>query len=147
MYVIWWKMWLTHSPFPSIYSLSSCPLSTFTVTDTTIFFADLVGFTKWSAKRSPEQVFRLLENIYACKFIQSFSGALLISPLTFEFPLTAGFDEIAAQRGVFKVETSKCPLEMFGVSSNYCTTKESFLHFLALLTVSRRLLCCSDRFA
>eukprot|EP00977_Amphora_coffeiformis_P000595 scaffold134_cov94-Amphora_coffeaeformis.AAC.1 len=48
---------------------------------TTIFFADLVGFTKWSDKRSPEEVFILLETIY---------GA---------------FDAIAEKRGVFKVET------------------------------------------
>lgn len=48
--------------------------------NTTIFFADLVGFTKWSSKRSPEDVFVLLETIY---------GA---------------FDAIAEKRGVFKVE-------------------------------------------
>ena len=29
-----------------------------------IFFADLVGFTNWSADRSPEDVFVLLETIY-----------------------------------------------------------------------------------
>jgi len=50
------------------------------VPNTTIFFADLVGFTKWSDKRSPEDVFILLETIY---------GA---------------FDAIAEKRGVFKVE-------------------------------------------
>lgn len=54
-----------------------------------------------------------------CLFHRSHSGLL-----------SAGFDEIAAQRGVFKVETSKCPLEMFGVTSNHCATKQSFLHFL-----------------
>ncbi|CAJ1951424.1 unnamed protein product [Cylindrotheca closterium] len=49
--------------------------------ETTIFFADLVGFTKWSATRTPVEVFELLEALY---------GA---------------FDTIANKRGVFKVET------------------------------------------
>ncbi|CAB9509224.1 Receptor-type guanylate cyclase gcy [Seminavis robusta] len=47
----------------------------------TIFFADLVGFTKWSANRTPQEVFQLLETIYG------------------------GFDKIAKRRHVFKVET------------------------------------------
>lgn len=34
--------------------------------NTTIFFADLVGFTAWSSSRTPEQVFELLEAI--CKY-------------------------------------------------------------------------------
>jgi class 3 adenylate cyclase len=49
--------------------------------DTTIFFADLVGFTAWSSKRTPSEVFELLETLYSA------------------------FDAIAAKRGVFKVET------------------------------------------
>lgn len=49
--------------------------------DTTVLFADLVGFTSWSATREPCQVFHLLETVYA------------------------GFDKIAKQRGVFKIET------------------------------------------
>lgn len=32
---------------------------------TTIMFADIAGFTAWSAEREPAQVFRLLESIYA----------------------------------------------------------------------------------
>ncbi|CAB9525686.1 Receptor-type guanylate cyclase gcy (Partial), partial [Seminavis robusta] len=32
--------------------------------ESTIFFADLVGFTSWSAKRTPVEVFQLLETIY-----------------------------------------------------------------------------------
>lgn len=35
---------------------------------TSIFFADLVGFTQWSSKRTPAEVFELLETI--CKMIQ-----------------------------------------------------------------------------
>jgi class 3 adenylate cyclase len=46
-----------------------------------VMFADLAGFTSWSASRQPTQVFTLLETLYAA------------------------FDEIAKQRGVFKVET------------------------------------------
>jgi len=48
---------------------------------TTVLFADIAGFTAWSSTREPTQVFTLLEAVY---------GA---------------FDEIAAKRGVFKVET------------------------------------------
>ena len=46
----------------------------------TVFFADIAGFTKWSDGRSPEEVFKLLETIYAA------------------------FDRIARKRKVF----SKC---------------------------------------
>jgi len=49
--------------------------------NTTIIFADIVGFTAWSSTREPTQVFTLLETIYHA------------------------FDEIANQRRVFKVET------------------------------------------
>lgn len=49
--------------------------------ETTVFFMDLAGFTRWSSTREPEQVFTLLETLY---------GA---------------FDAIAVRRGVFKVET------------------------------------------
>ena len=44
-------------------------------------FADLAGFTTWSARKTPAQVFELLETIYSA------------------------FDSIAASRNVFKVET------------------------------------------
>ena len=49
--------------------------------EATVMFGDLVGFTAWSSLREPHQVFVLLETIYA------------------------SFDEIAARRRVFKVET------------------------------------------
>jgi class 3 adenylate cyclase len=49
--------------------------------ETTIMFADIVGFTAWSSMREPSQVFTLLENIYH------------------------EFDVIAKRRRVFKVET------------------------------------------
>lgn len=49
--------------------------------ETTIMFADIVGFTAWSSVREPCQVFTLLETIYHA------------------------FDEIAKRRRVFKVET------------------------------------------
>ncbi|CAB9519167.1 Receptor-type guanylate cyclase gcy [Seminavis robusta] len=48
---------------------------------TTIMFADLVGFTAWSSVREPYQVFTLLETLYYA------------------------YDNIAARRRVFKVET------------------------------------------
>jgi class 3 adenylate cyclase len=50
-------------------------------TETTVIFADIVGFTAWSSKREPIQVFTLLETIYST------------------------FDKIARRRKVFKVET------------------------------------------
>lgn len=49
--------------------------------DTTILFADIVGFTAWSSTREPSQVFSLLETVYRA------------------------FDKIADTRRVFKVET------------------------------------------
>jgi class 3 adenylate cyclase len=49
--------------------------------ETTVFFADIAGFTSWSSTRQPSEVFHLLETLY---------GA---------------FDEIADKHGVFKVET------------------------------------------
>jgi Adenylate and Guanylate cyclase catalytic domain len=49
--------------------------------ETTVMFADIKGFTQWSADRQPTQVFHLLETLY---------GA---------------FDALAKSYGVFKVET------------------------------------------
>jgi class 3 adenylate cyclase len=49
--------------------------------ETTILFADIVGFTAWSSVREPSQVFVLLETLFRA------------------------FDEIARKRRVFKVET------------------------------------------
>jgi Adenylate and Guanylate cyclase catalytic domain len=49
--------------------------------ETTVMFADIKGFTQWSADRQPTEVFHLLETLY---------GA---------------FDALARRYGVFKVET------------------------------------------
>jgi Adenylate and Guanylate cyclase catalytic domain len=49
--------------------------------DTTVIFADIVGFTQWSSSRQPPQVFYLLESLFA------------------------GFDALAKLHGVFKIET------------------------------------------
>lgn len=49
--------------------------------NTTVIFADIVGFTAWSSAREPQQVFTLLETIYAV------------------------FDRVAYRHNVFKVET------------------------------------------
>jgi class 3 adenylate cyclase len=58
-----------------------------------MFFADLVGFTQWSASRTPSEVFGLLES--------SIYGV---------------FDRIAARRKVFKVETiGDCYVAVTGV--------------------------------
>lgn len=49
--------------------------------EATVLFADIVGFTAWSSMREPSQVFILLETLYSA------------------------YDELAARRKVFKVET------------------------------------------
>ena len=49
--------------------------------NTTVFFADIAGFTAWSSVREPSQVFTLLETVYKA------------------------FDKTAKRRKVFKVET------------------------------------------
>jgi class 3 adenylate cyclase len=60
--------------------------------ETTVLFADLAGFTKWSSTRKPQEVFHLLETFY---------GA---------------FDAIAKKRNVFKVETiGDCYLAVTGL--------------------------------
>jgi class 3 adenylate cyclase len=60
--------------------------------NTTVFFGDLVGFTAWSSKRQPEQVFELLETLFAA------------------------FDALADKRGVFKIETiGDCYVAVTGV--------------------------------
>ena len=62
--------------------------------DCTVFFADLAGFTSWSSKRQPTEVFELLETLY---------GA---------------FDAIANYRNVFKVETiGDCYVAVTGLPS------------------------------
>ncbi|CAB9523056.1 Receptor-type guanylate cyclase gcy [Seminavis robusta] len=60
--------------------------------NTTIFFADLKGFTAWSSKRTPIEVFELLEALYG------------------------EFDKIALRRRVFKVETiGDCYVAVTGI--------------------------------
>ncbi|KAL7558743.1 hypothetical protein ACA910_010899 [Epithemia clementina (nom. ined.)] len=60
--------------------------------ETTIFFADIAGFTAWSSTREPTQVFTLLETLYSA------------------------FDEIANRRHIFKVETiGDCYVAVTGV--------------------------------
>ena len=49
--------------------------------DTTVIFADIVGFTDWCSSREPSQVFYLLETLFG------------------------GFDALAKIHGVFKIET------------------------------------------
>jgi class 3 adenylate cyclase len=60
--------------------------------ESTLMFADVVGFTAWSSVREPSQVFTLLETIFQ------------------------SFDEIAKRRRVFKVETvGDCYVAVAGV--------------------------------
>ncbi|CAB9527558.1 Receptor-type guanylate cyclase gcy [Seminavis robusta] len=60
--------------------------------NTTIFMADLAGFTAWSSKRTPVEVFELLEALYG------------------------SFDKVAARRMVFKIETiGDCYVAVTGI--------------------------------
>jgi class 3 adenylate cyclase len=62
------------------------------VQNCTVMFADIAGFTSWSATRTPAEVFSLLETLY---------GA---------------FDKIAKKRSVFKVEAiGDCYLAVTGL--------------------------------
>ena len=61
-------------------SKSSSPIADL-FPNTTLIFSDIAGFTAWSSAREPQQVFTLLESIYA------------------------SFDKIAYRHDVFKVET------------------------------------------
>ena len=58
-----------------------CYLCVCSVLETTVLFADIVGFTAWSSVREPSQVFLLLESLFRA------------------------FDDCASRRRVFKVET------------------------------------------
>jgi Adenylate and Guanylate cyclase catalytic domain len=64
----------------SVTAISSNPIAQ-VYPDTTVMFADIVGFTAWSSSRDATQVFHLLETIYA------------------------SFDALARVHGVFKIET------------------------------------------
>ena len=74
--------------------------------DTTVIFADIAGFTAWSSERDPDQVFTLLESLYA------------------------GFDKIAKRLGVFKVETiGDCYVAVTGLpdpNKKHATTMARF---------------------
>ena len=48
---------------PSAHDMSSKPIADL-FEETTIFFGDLAGFTEWSSKRTPVEVFELLEALY-----------------------------------------------------------------------------------
>jgi len=67
------SLWLV-PPFPCLHLRAK-------YIETTIFFADIKGFTKWCANRQPVEVFTLLETLYG------------------------EFDKVAQRRRVYKVET------------------------------------------
>ncbi|CAB9518934.1 Receptor-type guanylate cyclase gcy [Seminavis robusta] len=86
--------------------------------ETTVLFADIVGFTAWSSVREPTQVFELLETIYH------------------------SFDEIARRRKVFKVETiGDCYVAATGLPEpckehavNMCRFARDCLYVMEILT-------------
>lgn len=83
--------------------------------ETTVVFADIVGFTAWSSAREPSQVFTLLETMYA------------------------SFDEVAKRRRVFKVETvvssrKHCSHSFYRFYTALTTQSFGFRHFRATAT-------------
>jgi class 3 adenylate cyclase len=60
--------------------------------DTSIMFSDIVGFTKWSSEHTPNDVFKLLEQIFW------------------------EFDEVAARLNIFKLGTiGDCYIAVTGI--------------------------------
>jgi class 3 adenylate cyclase len=77
-----------------------------TYPETTVLFADIVGFTAWSSLRDPIQVFHLLETLYA------------------------GFDELARKYGVFKIETiGDCYVAVVGFPKSQKNHAIIMVHF------------------
>jgi class 3 adenylate cyclase len=78
---------------------------------TTVMFADIAGFTRWSSDRDPAHVFTLLQTVYHA------------------------FDRIAKKRAVFKVETiGDCYVAVTGLVRTHIEIGEigvSFSHVLA----------------
>jgi hypothetical protein len=71
----------------------------------TVLFADISGFTAWSAKRSPSQVFKLLEAIYGGTLPKTHAMHPFVEDFTqghLNYSLPTAFDEIATKRQVFK---------------------------------------------
>ena len=76
---------------------------------TTVLFADLAGFTKWSSTRRPEEVFELLESLYSAFGMFSVNVPIFLQRMYTQIILgrlhSTPEDEIALRRKVFKVET------------------------------------------
>jgi len=87
---------------------SSKPLADFFL-ETTVLFADIVGFTAWSSVRDPSQVFTLLEvsDRILCQVAES--DIKWVEPrkcLTVSRQeIYRAFDELARRRRIYKVET------------------------------------------
>lgn len=79
----------------------------------TVLFADIAGFTSWSATREPASVFVLLQTLFS------------------------GFDRIAKRRKVFKVETiGDCYLAVTGVyASFFFVFAQMKLNFLCMVLI------------
>lgn len=76
--------------------------------DCTVFFADIVGFTKWSSDRQPTEVFRFLETLYSA------------------------FDHTANHLDVFKVETiGDCYVAVTGLPHRQSNHATRLVHFAA----------------
>lgn len=111
-----------HHDADALSDLTSEPLADLFL-ETTVMFADIVGFTAWSSAREPSQVFMLLETLYSA------------------------FDEIAKQRRVFKIETvGDCYVAATGMprprkdhAVAMCRFARGILHKTSILTNSLEL--------
>lgn len=90
--------------------------------DTSIMFADIVGFTKWSTERSPNEVFRLLERLFwefdelAGELVYQFCVILLYSANYFQYSHAKLFSSMTAQHNVFKLGTiGDCYIAVTGI--------------------------------
>ena len=89
-----------------------------TYSDTTILFADIAGFTKWSNGRDPHQVFHLLETIYFM------------------------FDKFAKRRGVFKISViGDC---YFGTCFICALSMHISQLFISIILLTRLIPCYSQ---
>jgi class 3 adenylate cyclase len=85
--------------------------------DTTVLFADIAGFTQWSAPRPPEQVFELLETLFRA------------------------FDELALRHDVYKVETiGDCYVAVTGLPDPQPAHAETMILFAAQCLQKMRML-------
>ena len=89
--------------------------------DTSIMFADIVGFTNWSTQRSPNEVFRLLERLF-WEFDELAGKSIYLSIISFPLSISLSrltrkrFCDVIAMHNVFKLGTiGDCYIAVTGI--------------------------------